>query len=114
MKTLNIFATALIITLSMNAFAEGKPENKINRETEKNNALFSLPEMEWGNPADVNTASVEELKSASFLKAPEMIWGSPEELNLESIESLKNVPLVPAPAMVWGEAADLYSFDLTK
>ena len=114
MKTLNIFATALIITLSMNAFAEGKTEDKINRDTEKNSNLISLPGMEWGNPADVNSAGVEELKSASLLKAPEMIWGSPEDLNLESIERLKDAPLVPAPAMVWGEAADLYSFDPTK
>lgn len=112
MKTLNIFATALIITLSLNAFADGKPENKTARVTEKN-IMISLPEMEWGNPADINAASVEELKSAT-LSAPEMIWGSPDELNLESIESLKNAPLVPAPAMVWGDSNDLFSFDPAK
>jgi hypothetical protein len=113
MKTLNFFAIGLFISLSMNAFAEGQPENKGNRKTEKSR-LISLPGMEWGNPAEVNSATVEELKSVSFLKTPEMIWGSAEELNLESIERLKNAPLVSAPAMVWGEPADLYSFDPAK
>ena len=112
MKTLNIFATALIITLSLNAFADVKPEGKINTGTEKNRSLINLPEMEWGNPADVASASVEDLKSSSaLLKAPEMTWGNPEDINFEAIESLKNAPLFPAPKMIWGEPADPNSFD---
>ena len=115
MKTLNIFATALIITLSLNAFADVKPEDKINTGTEKNRILISLPEMEWGNPADVTSATVENLKSNTLLfNAPEMNWGSAEELNLESIESLKNAPLFPAPEMIWGEPADVNRFDTGK
>jgi hypothetical protein len=97
----------------MNSFADGKPEKKNTAETEKN-TLISLPEMEWGNPADINSVTVEELKAASFLKAPEMIWGSPEELDLESIESLKDAPMVPAPAMIWGDANDFFSFNPAK
>ena len=90
MKTLNIFATALIITLSLNAFADVKPGEKINTGTEKNRSLISLPEMEWGNPADVASTSVEDLKSSILLiDAPEMEWGNPADVNSSSVEDLK-------------------------
>jgi hypothetical protein len=116
MKTLNIFTTALIITLSLNAFADGKPGNKTPGNTKENRTWISFPEQEWGNPADAVSASVEELKLKSplLVKAPEMIWGNPEELNIEALESLKNAPLVAAPEMTWGDPADLYSFELLK
>ncbi|HUH32517.1 MAG TPA: hypothetical protein VLZ28_01110 [Daejeonella sp.] len=116
MKTLKTISTLFIAALSLSAYANAKPDT--TRESEMGNitTLIRNPQMEWGNPADVNSASVLKLKNSPYLlfEAPAMIWGNPEELNMKAIDKLKNAPLVPAPAMVWGNPEDSNLFSLEQ
>ena len=110
MKTLTILSTLMIAAVSMNAFADGHPDGKSRKVNKEDNNSISLPAMHWGNPADVQAASIAALRSTYYLfDAPEMAWGSAEEVNAASIEALKNRPVLAAPEMVWGSPADVKS-----
>jgi len=110
MKTLKILSTLMIAAVSMNAFADGHPDDKNRKTNKEDNNTISLPAMHWGNPADVQAASIAALRNTYYLfDAPEMNWGSAEEVNAGSIEALKNIPMLAAPEMVWGNPEDATS-----
>ena len=117
MKTLKTIGTALIVMLSLSAFAnENKADCKMDKAKRMNILTISAPAFEWGNPSDVDNESLKKLKTSPYVlfEAPEMIWGNPEELNLKTVENLKNAPLVPAPEMAWGNPNDVHYFEISK
>jgi hypothetical protein len=116
MKTLKTISTLFIAALSLTAFANAEPDTTRDVEIINTPALISNPKMEWGNPSDVNLASVIRLKNSPYqlFEAPAMTWGNPEELDLKAIERLKNAPLIPAPAMVWGNPDDVNLFSIEQ
>jgi len=115
MKTLTTISTLFITALSLSAFASVTPDTTRDAEI-SNPILISSPQMEWGNPEDVNSASVIKLKNSPYLlfEAPAMTWGDPEDFDLKAIDRLKNAPLIPAPAMVWGDPNDSNLFSLEQ
>ena len=116
MKTLKTISTLFITVLSLSAFADVKPDTTREGEINNSPAAIRNPQMEWGNPADVNLASVIKLKNSPYLlfDAPAMTWGNPEDLDLVAINRLKSAPLIPAPAMVWGDPEDSNLFSLEQ
>ena len=136
MKTLKTLTTLLFLLISFTALADGKPAG----EYVKNNRFawpfsLSLPVI-FGSPKDVNSESVELLKTinmnlpdtdivgansdginksiawTSVLKyiipAPHLFWGNPDDAKSESVESLKNLNF-PAPEMYLGNAEEVNS-----
>ena len=116
MRTLKTISTLFIAALSLSAFADAKPDTTKEGEIITSPALIRNPQMEWGNPADVHSASVIKLKNSPYLlfDAPAMIWGDPKELDIKAVDRLKNAPLIPAPAMVWGDPEDSNLFSLEQ
>ena len=116
MKTLKTISTLFIAALSLSAFANVTPDTTREGEMSSSPARISNPQMEWGNPADVNSASVIRLKNSPYLlfEAPAMTWGNPEDVDFKAVERLKNAPLVPAPAMVCGDPEDSNLFSLEQ
>lgn len=116
MKTLKTISTLFIAALSLSAFASATPDTTRDAETTSSPTLVSIPQMEWGNPEDVNSPSVIKLKTSPYLlfEAPAMSWGNPEDIDIKAIERLKNAPIVPAPAMVWGDPNDSNLFSLEQ
>lgn len=116
MKTLKAISTLFIAALSLNVFGEVKPDTTREVEAVNSPAMIPSPQMEWGNPEDVNSTTVIRLKNSPYqlFAAPAMIWGDPKELDMEAVDRLKNAPLVPAPAMVWGDPKDANRFSLEQ
>lgn len=102
MKTLKTITAALLVTISLSAFADNKPTAKIKTS-------FNTPAMNWGNPEDVNTSSVESLKNLNRVSSPEMIWGNPEDVKTNSVEFLKEPMTISVPEMIWGNPEDVNS-----
>lgn len=115
MKTFKTISTALIVMLSLSAFAnEKKADCKMDKAKRMNILTISAPAFEWGNPSDVENENLKKLKTSPYIlfEAPAMIWGNPEELNLETVENLKNALLVSNPEMVWGSPMDVFYFEI--
>ncbi|NEU08043.1 hypothetical protein GZH53_06930 [Flavihumibacter sp. R14] len=107
MKTVKLLSTVLIATLSLSALADVNPNRKARKANRAAGRVISYPAMEWGNPSDIQSADLNELKNThSLFEAPEMIWGSPDEAATPSVENLKNTHLVASPEMVWGNPED--------
>ncbi len=104
MKTLKLISAALLVVISSSAFADG-----ISKSNLKNGSSIKSPEMNWGNPEDVNSESVKTLKFINF-PSPVMEWGNPEDVNNETVEDLKNESLtISEPSMEWGNPDDVNS-----
>jgi hypothetical protein len=116
MKTLKTISTLFIAALSLSAFADVKPDTTREAEIVNSPAVVRSPQMEWGNPEDVNSPSVIKLKNSPYLlfEAPAMVWGDAKELDMKAVDRLKNAPLVPAPKMVWGDPEDSNLFSLEQ
>lgn len=106
MKTLKTLAAALLVTMSLNAFAEHKTDGMNNKTSSPE---ITYPSMNWGEPEDVYSETVLSLRNLNSLLMPEMIWGSPDDVQTSSIESLKKLPQVEKPAMVWGNPEDVHT-----
>lgn len=109
MNTLKTLSTLLIVTVSLNAFAETKSNHK-TKDFEKNSSVFiKNPAMEWGNPDDANSESVKNLLTSPYLlfNAPEMIWGNPDQADTKYFENLNNSPIIEAPEMIWGNPSEV-------
>ena len=136
MKTLKTLTTSLLLTISFTALADGKPAVEYVKYSRFGWPFsLSLPII-FGSPKDVNSESVELLKTinlnlpdtdaagansdgtnksvawTSVLKhtitAPQLFWGNPDDAKSESVESLKHLNF-PAPDMYWESAEEVNS-----
>lgn len=113
MKTLKLFTLTVLTFLSVSALANGKTDRTM-AASKKTVLAINQPEMQWGDPADINQESLDKLKSIHYLliEEPLMNWGEAEEMDLQAVEKLKNVPLIPLPEMIWGNPSDAPDFKL--
>ncbi|MEO8795355.1 MAG: hypothetical protein ABI390_07785 [Daejeonella sp.] len=135
MKTLKSLIAALLILTTYNSFADGRPANESSKHGKFANALFPQYNINFANPLDIYSSTVESLKNIKTVKpnnntstslianensadytaekslfmniaSPKMEWGNPEDVKSESVVSLKFINY-PMPEMIWGTADDV-------
>ena len=97
MKTLHTITIVIMITLSLNAYADDN-----TKMLKKNkNSLVSVAPFVWGDPETEAPAGLEFLK-AKYALVPivPMVWGNPED-GLSREDKIKL--LVPAAPFIWGD-----------
>jgi len=107
MKTLKSLTTALIVLISISAFANVEGSSRIK---------IPAPAFNWGSPEDLDLKEVVLLKNSTAVMAPEFVWGSPEDLNEADLQVLKvktHIDLA-LPAFTWGTPEDLDQNEIQK
>jgi hypothetical protein len=136
MKTLKTLTAALFLLISYTAFADGKPAGEYLKNSRFARAILPTLPVVFGTPEDVNSETVELLKTINLnlpdtdtagansdaatklmpwttglkfaLFAPKLFGGSPDDIESKSVESLKHLNFI-APDMNWGNPEDVNS-----